>query len=114
MQTKKHTQILIGGRALVELGSSRSTSDTDYLVCVNSKEAFIRDSENNIDYLNANGNDFFRAIFEVEKDNKIASPQSLLELKVYAFVQHCQNFNWQKVDDCEYDIRFLVDRKSVV
>lgn len=37
-----------------------------------------------------------------------ATPQGLFELKCYAFVQHCQNFNWAKVDSCEYDIKFLV------
>jgi len=101
-------KILIGGRALVALGSSRMTSDTDYLVFDEaSKEAFIRDEENNVDYLNAASNDFFFHIWEVEKGREMASPQSLLELKAYACVQHCQNFNFQKADDCEYDMRFL-------
>ena len=104
----KNTKTLIGGSALVKLGSSRSTNDTDYLINdINSKEAFICDEKNNIDYLNANGNKFFKEIFEIEKGNEIASPQSLLELKAYAFVQHCQNFNWAKVNDCEFDMKFL-------
>jgi len=29
-------------------------------------------------------------------------------LKAYAFVQHCQNFNFAKADACEYDLKFLV------
>jgi len=101
-------QILIGGRALVALGSSRNTQDTDYLVCLDTDKMFVSDKTNNVDYLNANGSDFFMEIWEAEKGKQMASPQSLLELKAYAFVMHCQNMNWQKADDCEYDIKFLV------
>lgn len=104
----KNTKILIGGQALAELGSSRGTNDVDYLINEeSSKDAFICDEKANIDYINANGNKFFKEIFELEKDNKIASPQSLLELKAFAFVQHCQNFKWNKVNDCEFDMKFL-------
>jgi hypothetical protein len=109
-------KILIGGAALVELGSSRSTNDTDYLVSVESTETFIFDRENNIDYINAGGNKFFNEIFKIENGNRIASAQSLLELKAYALVQHCINRNFQKADDAEYDIKFLVrkyDLKAV-
>lgn len=104
----KNEKILIGGKALVTLGSSRLTLDTDYLINdETSKDAFLHDKENNIDYLNANGNKFFKEIFTMEKGNQIASPQALLELKAYAFVQHCQNFAFQKADDAEYDMKFL-------
>jgi len=100
-------KILIGGQALRNLGSDRYTNDIDYLINdTSTKEAFIVSEKE--DLLNANGNKFFAQIFETEKGNSIASPQSLLELKAYAFVQHCQNFNWAKVDSCEYDIKFLV------
>ena len=100
-------KILIGGQALRNLGSDRYTNDVDYLINdTTTKEAFITSID--IDYLNANGNKFFNEVFQVEKGNKQASPQSLFELKCYAFVQHCQNFNWVKVDSTEYDIRFLV------
>lgn len=106
MQTKG---ILIGGQALVTLGSSRSTSDTDYLINdTTSPKAFIHDIENNIDYINANGNKFFAQIYANEAGKEIASPQSLLELKAYSFVQHCINRNFQKADDAEYDMKFLV------
>jgi hypothetical protein len=101
-------KILVGGHALVELGSSRSTSDVDYLVCEADMDLFTADESQNCDYINAAKSDFFMEIFEIEKENEIASPQSLLELKAYAFVQHCQNFNFQKADDCEYDMKFLV------
>lgn len=102
-----NAKILIGGQALRELGSDRYTNDIDYLINdTTSTKAFITSKE--VDYLNANGNKFFAEIFEIEKDFKVASPQSLLELKAYAFVQHCQNYNWKKVDACEYDIKFLV------
>ena len=99
--------ILIGGSALRNLGSDRYTDDVDYLVNdLNSKEAFIHTYE--ADLLNANGNKFFNEIFQIEKGNEQATPQSLFELKCYAFVQHCQNFNFAKADTCEYDIKFLV------
>ncbi len=100
-------KILIGGQALRELGSDRYTNDTDYLINdTTSKEAFITSED--VDLINANGNKMFAEIFKIEEGNEIASPQSLLELKAYSFVQHCQNFNWTKVDACEYDMKFLV------
>lgn len=98
---------LIGGQALRNLGSDRHTNDVDYLINdISTKEAFITSKE--VDYLNANGNKFFAEIFKIEEGNEQATPQSLFELKAYAFVQHCQNFNWAKVDACEYDMKFLV------
>lgn len=99
-------KILIGGQALREIGHDRYTEDTDYLICDNSnKETFI--TSKNVDYINANGNKFFKEIYEIEKGNKIASAQSLFDLKAFAFVQHCQNFNFKKADACEYDMIFL-------
>jgi hypothetical protein len=101
------THILIGGQALRELGSDRHTNDVDYLVNdTSTNDAFITSEK--VDLINANGNKFFAEIFKIEEGNKIATPQSLLELKAYSFVQHCQNFNWAKVDSTEYDIKFLV------
>ena len=100
-------KILIGGQALRNLGSDRYTDDVDYLINdLSTKDAFICSEK--VDYLNANGNEFFAEIFNIEKYNKQATPQSLLDLKCYAFVQHCQNFNFAKADSCEYDIKFLV------
>ena len=100
---------LIGGRALIAYGSNRNTTDIDYLIFDKfNKSMFIKDDKENTDYLNANGFDFFKEIWEIEKDNHIASPQSLLELKAYALVMHYQNFNLHKANDAEYDIKFLV------
>lgn len=107
-------KLLIGGQALRTFGSSRHTNDHDYLVFdENSKNPFVHADD--VDYINANGNEFFRKIWEMEKDNNgdIASPQAVLELKCYAFVQHCQNFNFQKADDCEFDIKFLVRKFNI-
>lgn len=99
-------QILVGGQALRNLGSDRYTNDVDYLVNdITTTNAFI--TSENVDFLNANGNKFFAEIFKIEAGNEQATPQSLFDLKVYAFVQHCQNYNWAKVDSCEYDIKFL-------
>ena len=104
---KATTKILIGGQALRNLGSDRYTNDVDYLVNVpDNKEAFIHTEEG--DLLNANGNKMFAEIYKIEEGNEQASAQSLFELKCYAFVQHCQNFNFAKADSCEYDIKFLV------
>lgn len=100
-------KILIGGQALRNLGSDRHTEDVDYLVNDTSTgNAFI--CSDSVDYLNANGNKFFAEIFKIENGNEQATPNSLFELKAYAFVQHCQNFNFAKADACEYDIKFLV------
>jgi len=105
-------QILIGGQALRNLGSDRHTEDLDYLVNdITTTETFITSKE--VDFLNANGNKFFAEIFKIETGNEIASPQSLFELKVYAFVQHCQNFNFRKADSCEYDMKFLVRKFGI-
>jgi hypothetical protein len=98
--------VLIGGRALVALGSSRNTQDTDYLVNDESTDAeFIRHEDG--DLINANGHPFFKEIWGIEKGREIASPQGLLELKVFAFVQHCENGFWKKADQAEFDIKFL-------
>ena len=100
-------KILIGGQALRKLGSDRHTNDVDYLINdLSSSEAFICSEKE--DLLNANGNKFFAEIFAIENGNEQATPQSLFELKSYAFVQHCQNFNFAKADACEYDLKFLV------
>ena len=102
-------KILIGGRALVALGSSRNTNDTDYLVNdITTNSPFMFDTEKNVDYINANGHPFFNEIYQLEKGKQIASPQSLLELKAFSFVMHCKHMNWKKVSDCEYDMAFLV------
>lgn len=104
-------QLMIGGQALVALGSSRTTNDTDYLINdESSKLAFTHDTAANVDYCNANGNAFFAEIWKMEAANigPLASPQALLELKAYSLVQHCLNGSWAKADDAEYDMKFLV------
>lgn len=104
-------QLLIGGQALRKLGSSRFTTDTDYLVFDKSnKSAFLHNKDLNVDYCNANGNKFFAAIWKQEEKNigEIATPKSLLELKAYSFVQHCLNGFFKKADEAEFDIKFLV------
>jgi hypothetical protein len=103
--------LLIGGHALAQLGSSRHTDDVDYLICdPSSREPFFHDEANNIDYVNANGNPFFAAVWKAEAGNNTgrATPQSLFELKAFAYVQHCLNRRFQKADDAEYDLKFLV------
>lgn len=100
---------MIGGQALRQLGSSRHTIDTDFLINDSSKGLFVH--EGDVDYINAGaGNKFFAEIWKMEAKNngELASPQALLELKAYSLVQHCLNGSWQKADDAEFDIKFLV------
>ncbi len=96
---------------MAQLGSSRHTDDVDYLIYdPSSKEPFAHDEANNIDYVNANGHPFFAAVWKAEVGNNTgrATPQSLFELKAFAYVQHCLNRRFQKADDAEFDLRFLV------
>ena len=104
-------QLLIGGYGLHKLGSSRGSKEIEYLVYDESNTAsFIHDVENGKNYYNANGNKFFAEVWKMEENNigEIASPQALLELVTYAFVQHCSNRFFQKADEAEFDIKFLV------
>ena len=104
-------QLMIGGYALRQLGSSRHTPYVDYLIHdSSSKLAFLFDQTTGTNYCNANGNPFFAAVWEYETKNigPLASPQALLELKAYAFVQHGITDNWIKLNDAEFDIKFLV------
>lgn len=102
-------KVLIGGRALVALGSSRNTLDVDYLINDETQDdMFLHDGPANVDYINANGHKFFAEVWAAEQGRQIASAQGLLELKAYAFVQHCLNHNWKKADDAEFDLTFLV------
>ena len=102
-------QYLIGGLALQKLGSPRNTNDADYIAEVGSDLPFINDTKNNVDYVNANGHPFFREVFDLMTGvQEIASPQALLELKAFSFVQHCQNGNWAKANNDEFDIKFIV------
>lgn len=107
MKTKIHKK-LIGGQKLAELGSTRHTEDSDYLILDESEGLFTHDPENNVDYINAAKSDFFSKIWEKEIKNSDISLNSLLELKAYSFVQHCQNLNFEKADSDEFDIKFLV------
>ena len=103
-------QLMIGGQALVQLGSNRTTEDTDYLVnMVGDKRPFIHDTAANTDYVNANGHKFFAEIWKMEQKNigPLASPAALMELKAFSLVQHCINRNFKKADDAEFDMVFL-------
>lgn len=108
---KYKKKILIGGKAMNIHGSTRLTEDTDYLVFDETTfKPFLRNEKMNIDYVNANGHNFFNEIYEIEKENQIASPQSVLELKAYSYVQHLLNGNFEKAAQTDYDIKFLILR----
>ena len=103
--TKK---LLIGGSALNDLGSPRRTQDTDYLVSIEGADLFIK--HDGVDYVNAAAHPLYKALWELESYNigPLASPQTLLISKAFAFINHCKNGFWQKADDAEYDIKYLV------
>lgn len=102
---------MIGGQALRQLGSTRWTEDTDYLVYDERvDEVFIHDRENNVDYCNAAKHPLFRKIWETQQGNEgpLASPQALLELKLFAWVNHLVNGFLKKAVADESDIKFLM------
>jgi len=103
----EESKILVGGRALVAYGSSRNTLDTDYLIFDKNLPMFSETKDGD-DLINAAKSDFLMDVYKTEKGKTIASPQALLELKSYALIMHCQNGFWQKADDAEFDIKFLV------
>lgn len=101
-------KILIGGKALNVYGSNRLTDDTDYLVFIkDNHQPFVKDEHKNIDYINGNGHNFFNEIYELEKNNQIATPESLLELKAYGYIQHRLNGNTKKAIEYEFDMKYL-------
>jgi len=104
-------QLLIGTVALQKLGSSIMSNEIEYLVNDQSNNLpFTYDKENKKKYCNANGNHFFADIWQMEENNigEIASPQALLEIEAYTFVQHCINHFFKKADEAEFQIKFLV------
>lgn len=101
--------ILIGGKKLLVLGSDRHSDDFDFLIYnENDKEIFSSDGDNNTDYINAANHPLLKSVWNNEIKNNEITITGLLTLCGWAFVNHCQNFNWQKADAKEYDIRFLV------
>jgi len=109
-------KILIGGAALAELGSSRHTEDVDYLVYLpDNDDLFIKDHDSNIDYINAAAHDFYKELWEQEKAviSPIATPITLLNSKVFAFVQHGKNGFFEKADQAEFDIKFIVRKFKI-
>ena len=107
-------RLMIGGQALVKLGSNRTTANTVYLVSMLGMPDFVHDKEANIDYCNASGQGiagkFFAEVWKMEANNigELASPQALLELKAFSFAQHYSNGRFRKADESEFDIKFLV------
>ena len=100
------SKILIGGAALRELGSVRHTDDLDYLVWMEDNFTPFHTGEG-IDLINANSTNFFESVYRKEEGNAIATPQSLFDLKAFALIEHMRNGNFNKVNDCRYDLNFL-------
>lgn len=103
---------MVGGKAMNFYGSNRLTSDVDYLVWEPGKELFYTHEEGDI--INASAHPFLTVIWDAEQGNQIVSPQSLLELKAFAFINHCQIGAFRKSYDDEYDIKFLVDKFDLI
>lgn len=100
------TKILIGGQALRNLGSTRHTDDLDYLVWMEDNFKPFHTSEG-VDLINANSTNFFEEIYNTEKGNNQATPESLFELKAFALIEHFRLGNKNKVNDCVFDLNFL-------
>jgi len=99
--------ILIGGKKLQQLGSDRHTDDIDFMIYdKNNKELFIQKKD--MDIINTANNNFYSEIWFNEIIENEITINGLLLTCCYAFIQHCQNFNFKKADAKEYDIRFLV------
>jgi len=94
---------LVGGQALRDLGSSRHTDDVDFLFFdASSADLFINSEKE--DLVNCANHPFYNEIWEAGK----MTPQLLLEMAAFTFVQHCLNMNFDKADTKEFDIKFLV------
>ncbi len=109
-------KILIGVATLAELESSRHTEGVDYLVYLeDTPDLFIKDHVNNINYINAAAHGFYSELWEREKDviSPVATPLTLLNSKVFAFVQHSKNGFFEKADQAEFDIKFIVRKLNV-
>lgn len=100
--------ILIGGKKLLELGSDRHSDDTDYLIYNEENKEIFSNLDNGIDLINAANHPLLKSVWDNEVKNNEITIIGLFCLCAWAFVNHCQNFNWQKADAKEYDIRFLV------
>ena len=102
---------MVGRYALQKLGSSLLPKDLHYLAYVASTdEAYVTDSQRDIIYLNANGHPFFQQVWEMEQKNigETASPQALLELTAFDYIQHLRNGFWLDAYGDEFNIKFLV------
>jgi hypothetical protein len=96
---------LIGGQKLRELGSDRHTDDLDYLIYdAADKRLFIHLPGQDI--INAAAHPFYAAVWSMDATDDV-SVAALLEMCVFAFVNHCENGSWDKADAKEYDIKFL-------
>ena len=107
----KGRKLLVGGQYYKKLGSDRFTEDTDYIISEpNSEEQFIHDTENGIDYVNAAKIPIYKEIWEKEKNNDELSLDSAFTLAAYTWKNHLMNFNFDKADDKEHDMKFLMGK----
>ena len=76
------------------------------MINIKNKETFI--TSNDIDYINCANIKFFKEIWKnVNVVDGVADTQTLFDLKMYAAVQHYQNFKFKKAAQAEYDLKFL-------
>lgn len=101
-------KILIGGQRLKELGSDRHTDDIDYLIYDSrDNRLFIHDTTG-VDLINAAQHPFYAKIWERCESGLSVGLNELLNISIFTFIQHCENFQFEKADAKEYDIKFLV------
>ena len=105
------TKILIGDKAMSILGTTRLSESSCYLVLEgNFIEDILRDEQTGSIYVNALGNAFYEEIYRSEKNNLIASPQAMLNLRAYDYIQYLNGKEFEKAAQADYDIRFLIIR----
>ena len=106
-----HNRIMIGGKAMNFYGSNRLTSDVDYLVFEPGREVFFEHDGGDI--VNAAAHPFLHEVWKQEQGNQIVSPQGLMELKAFAFINHCQIGAFMKTYDDEYDMKYLAHKFDI-
>jgi len=111
--SENETRIMIGGQAMRTLGHDRHTDDVDYLVNLPGQPVFLHEADG--DLVNAAAHNFLAAVWAdcTPTAEGVADVQTLAELKAWALIQCCQNFDFRSVAKHEYDLKCLAREHGV-